>query len=398
MAVMSTRRVRKFRGALVERWRQLRAIEVVVVQSAVAAALAWFLAAELVGNPQPVFAPIAAMVTLGISSGQRLRRAVELVLGVTAGIAVGDGLIYLIGTGSWQIGVGVALVMMVTILAGGSAGVVSQAATSSVLVATLRPPTEGIYFTRLIDALIGGTVALAVMALLLPVNPVTVVSRVARPALDVLVDSLTGTARGLAERDQDRVQEALAALTRGEEKLDEFYDVLPEGREAATIAPLRWRSRAALQRYVKAAEYLERAVRNARVLTRRAVTLLRDDEPAPAELVASLCGLAEAARVVQRDLRRGSLPKASHLVCQAVEQASAAYRQGLGFSGSVVVAQVRAIGTDLLGTTGLPHDDAEREVRRAGGRPGDSFEATNSAGGAADPSGADRRPDGGGTG
>ncbi|MDW5324999.1 FUSC family protein [Plantactinospora sp. KLBMP9567] len=396
---MITRRVSsRVRGALVERWRQLRAVEVVVAQSAVSAALAWFLAAELVGNPQPVFAPIAAMVTLGISAGQRLRRAVELVLGVTAGIAVGDGLIYVIGRGSWQIGVGAALAMTVTILAGGSAGIVSQAATSSVLVATLRPPTEGIYFTRLIDALIGGAVALSVMALLLPVNPVTVVSRVARPALNVLVEGLTVTARGLAERDQDPVQEALAALTRGEEKLDEFYEVLPQGREAATIAPLRWRSRAALQQYVKAAEYVERAVRNARVLTRRAVTLLRDDEPAPKELVASLCGLAEAAKVVQRDLRRGSMPKgAVELVCHAVEQASAAYRQGLGFSGNVVVAQVRAIATDLLGTTGLPHDEAEREVRRAGGTPGDSFEAVDETRGGADPQGRPRRPGGDGT-
>ncbi|MDG4786675.1 FUSC family protein [Micromonospora sp. WMMD1102] len=382
------RRLGKARELLVERWRQFRAVEVVVAQSAVAAALAWFLAAGVLGNPQPVFAPIAAMITLGISTGQRLRRAVELVLGVIAGIAVGDGLIYVIGTGAWQIGVGAALAMSVTILAGGSAGVVSQAATSSVLVATLRPPSEGIYFTRIIDALIGGAVALAVMALVLPVNPVTVVSRVARPALDVLVEGLTVTARGLAERDQDPLQEALATLTRGEDKLEEFYQVLPEGREAATIAPVRWRARAALQHYMKAAEYIERAVRNARVLTRRAVTLLRDDEPAPRELVESICSLAEAAKVVQRDLRRGVIPKTcTAMVCRAVEQASAAYRQGLGFSGNVVVAQIRAIATDLLGTAGLPHDEAEREVRRVGGTPGDNLETGNGSGEDSDPSG-----------
>jgi len=314
------------------------------------------------------FAPIAAVITLGISVGQRFRRAVELVLGVALGVAVGDGLIYLIGTGGWQIGLAVVLAMTAAIVGGGTAAVVAQAATSAVLIATLTPPTEGIYLSRVLDALVGGGVALVVMALLLPVNPLTVVSRVARPALGTLIDGLAATARALESGDEEVAHDALIALSEGEDHLVEFHEILPEGREAAAVAPLRWHARNALRRYVEAAEYIERAMRNARVIARRAVTLLRDGEPVPPALPGAVRALAEAARLVRRDLRRGSVPRAAvEPVTRAVGEATAAYRHGLGFSGTVVVAQIRATATDLLGTAGLRHGEADRLVRRAGG-------------------------------
>ena len=42
------------------------------------------------------------MITLGLTQGQRGRRAVEVVLGVTLGIAIADLLVILLGTGWWQ--------------------------------------------------------------------------------------------------------------------------------------------------------------------------------------------------------------------------------------------------------------------------------------------------------
>ena len=358
----------RIRRSLRDRWGRLRALAVVVAQSSVAAALAWEIATRFVGNPQPFFAPIAAVVTLGIATGQRFRRAAELVLGVVLGITLGDALLYVIGTGTWQVAVFVALAMILTILAGGSAMVVSQAAISAVLVGTMAPAQDGIYFARAIDALVGGGTALAVMAILLPVNPLTVVSRVARPALGIIIDSLDAMARGLAEGDPDEANRALLTLSEGEEKLVKFRETLPQGREAATVAPLRWRARNALRQYVESARYINRVAHNSRVMARRTVTLIRDGEPRPKELSASVAALAEAAKVVRRDLHRGSVPQdVADLVRRAVREASAAYRHGLGFSGNVVVAQIRAIATDLLGTTGLTHEEANQEVRRAGG-------------------------------
>ena len=73
-------------------WRTL-------VQTAAAATVAYLIATEVAGHSQAFFAPIAAIITLGITVGQRGRRAVELALGVAVGIAVADALVLLIGNG-----------------------------------------------------------------------------------------------------------------------------------------------------------------------------------------------------------------------------------------------------------------------------------------------------------
>jgi uncharacterized membrane protein YgaE (UPF0421/DUF939 family) len=66
---------------------------------------------------------------------------------------------------------------------------VTQVASSATLVATLTPLGGDYVFSRFIDAIVGGTVGVAVMALLLPLNPLTVVQRAARPVLEALARS-----------------------------------------------------------------------------------------------------------------------------------------------------------------------------------------------------------------
>ncbi len=66
----------------------------------------------MIGSANPFFAPIAAVITLAVSVGQRLRRTTELVLGVAIGIGVADGIILLIGSGPWQIGLIVFLAIL----------------------------------------------------------------------------------------------------------------------------------------------------------------------------------------------------------------------------------------------------------------------------------------------
>ncbi len=82
-----------------------------ILHTSLAAAIAWLVATELVGHSAPFFAPISAVVTLGLTVGQRRRRAVELAIGVALGIAIADLLVAGIGTGTWQIAVIVALAM-----------------------------------------------------------------------------------------------------------------------------------------------------------------------------------------------------------------------------------------------------------------------------------------------
>src|SRR5262245_23858557 len=124
------------RATVADRWRRVRAALLFAAQAALAAGLSWLVANDVLHHPRPFFAPIAAVIALNVSVGQRLRRVVELVVGVALGILVGDSLIYFIGTGPVQIGAGVGVAIVVAVFLGGSPVVIGQAAASAVLVAT----------------------------------------------------------------------------------------------------------------------------------------------------------------------------------------------------------------------------------------------------------------------
>src|SRR5829696_9568583 len=100
------------------RTERLRHAGRAIVQATLAATIAWLVATEVVGHLRPFFAPVAAMITLGLTQGERGRRAVEVVLGVTLGIAVADLLVIELGSGRWQLGVVIAISMTVALLLG----------------------------------------------------------------------------------------------------------------------------------------------------------------------------------------------------------------------------------------------------------------------------------------
>ena len=95
--------VQRGRSSARARVARLRAKSWHIGQAALAAGAAWFIAKELLGHPNPFFAPIAAVVSLGTSYGQRLRRVAEVTLGVAIGVLIADIVVILIGTGWWQL-------------------------------------------------------------------------------------------------------------------------------------------------------------------------------------------------------------------------------------------------------------------------------------------------------
>jgi uncharacterized membrane protein YgaE (UPF0421/DUF939 family) len=250
------------------RAERLRDAARAILQATLAATLAWVAATELVGHSQPFFAPVSAMITLGLTQGQRGRRAVEVVLGVTLGIAVADLLVIELGTGWWQLALVVALSMSAALLLGSGQMFAQQAAVSAALVATLQPPDGGVSFARAVDALLGGGIALAVSALVLPAHPERMVRGAAEPVLAELAAVLEDVAAALERRDRTAAQ---AALDRGraiDELARELETALVAGRETARLAPPRRRALQTVDVYTDAAAQLDLAIRNVRVLAR----------------------------------------------------------------------------------------------------------------------------------
>jgi uncharacterized membrane protein YgaE (UPF0421/DUF939 family) len=349
------------------RLRRVRASLLLILQSGVAAGISWYIAHDVIKHPAPFFAPISAVIVLGVAVGQRWRRAAEVAFGVALGLAIADLLLFVIGSGPWQLGLVVMLAMSAAVFLGGSPTVIGQTASSAVLVATLTP--GHFYYARFIDALVGGGVGLVVMTLLLPLNPLTTVQRAARPALDLLSSELSGAADALATRDIELARTTLVRLRGTDPRLNGLRDSINVATETASLAPVRWRSRAPLALYVDAAVHIDRAVRNARVLVRRSVSALDDNEQIPPDLPEALRTLSGAVSALKSELAAGREPKQTRIeALAAVAQASDAHRAGTGFSGNVVVAQIRSTALDLLRATGLDESTSTRAVRRAVGR------------------------------
>src|SRR6478672_5698056 len=152
--------------ARVRRWESKRWQ---IAQCSLAAGAAWLFAADVLHHQTPFFAPIAAVVSLGTSYGQRLRRVVEVTLGVAIGVFLGDLLVEWLGSGWWQLSLIVALAMSTAFLLDGGQLFVTQAAVQSIVVSTLIPD-PGAALTRWTDALVGGAVAL-VAATAVPAAP-----------------------------------------------------------------------------------------------------------------------------------------------------------------------------------------------------------------------------------
>ncbi|GLY08031.1 MULTISPECIES: FUSC family protein [Actinoplanes] len=342
-----------------------RAGLMLALQAGLAAGLAWFLAHDVFGRQMPFFAPIAAVITLGSSVGQRLRRTSELVIGVAAGIGLGDGIILLIGAGPMQIGLIVLLAVLLATAVGGGSPLIVQSASSAVLVATLTS-TTGQPWTRFFDALVGGGIALAVMTVLLPINPLTVVRRAANPALRAFTDGLHEAARGLADADPVVVQASLDRLRAAEGTFAAFRTAIDAAEENVAFAPARWRARGALAQYVDGAAQLTYSLRNVRVMIRRSLTALQDNEPIPEVLPVAMRHLGDAVELLRLEWDHGDEPagaRAQALVAAA--ESGVAYQAGVGYSGGVVVAQIRTSVGDLLRATGIEHAEATRQVREA---------------------------------
>lgn len=348
-----------------ERVAALRVAAPRIALAAVAAGVAWVIASDLLGHDEPFFAPIAAVITLGLALERRGTRAWELALGVALGIGVADLIVLATGTGTWQLILVVALAMAVAVMAGGGVLLVNQAAISAVLVTTLQAPTGQFSGARFVDALVGAGVALLANALV-PVNPVRYVLRQVEPLLARLSGTLVDVADALAASDIEAGREALERMRALDPSVRQLQTAVSVGRETTRLAPSRWRSRGRVEDLAAAASSIDLAIRNARVLARASVRAIDLDEHVPELVTDSIRDLAAATRVLDRHLAQAN-PESPAVdpALRAAARATAALEQTSNLSVSVIVGQVRATATDILLGLGLSPNEAINRVRSA---------------------------------
>ena len=320
-------------------------------QAAVAAGVAYFIAADVLGHPTPFFAPIAAVLCLGTSYGQRLRRVAEVTLGVAVGVLIADLLVLWLGTGAVQISLIVLLAMATALLLDAGALFVTQAAVQSIVVATLAP-SGGQALLRWTDAVIGGTVAL-VAATVVPAAPLRRPRDQAARVVDRIAGLLRGAARGMREGGVQETLDLLADARETDVVIDELRQASAEGLSVVRSSPFRARHREPLRKLAELVEPLDLALRNTRVIVRRTAVAAYRGSAVPEEY-ASLCDeLAGALDLVAAELRADRSPAAVQPRLLELAEASARLPRSPELSAEVVLAQLRSVIADLLRVTGM---------------------------------------------
>ncbi len=336
---------------------RVRARVPAIVQTALAAGVAYQLATLI--QPRPFFAPVAAVITLGVSSGHHVRRAVELAFGVAVGILVADLLIELTGRTAITVFAVTGLAMAAALLFGAGQILVNQAAVSGVLLATLGSPGNTSSFTRFFSALIGGAVAVVIGPLLFARDPLKTVGAEAERALKRLADALEAVAEALRDGDPDHAHTALE-MARDAEVAD-YEDAVLAAREALRLTPPRRRGLPHLAVYADAVKQVDDAIRNTRVLARATETAAVRGVPGDDDLVHAVRLLADGVRALGNHLQHPEEDSgARQLARQAAAEATAVLDRRQDLAANVIVGQVRATAGDLLRGTGL--DTTEMRV------------------------------------
>ncbi|RZS62178.1 uncharacterized membrane protein YgaE (UPF0421/DUF939 family) [Xylanimonas ulmi] len=243
-----------------------------IVQAAAAAGLAYLLGGWLLGHEQPFFAAIAAWACLGFTFDRDVRKIAEVALGVTVGVAVGDLVVQLIGSGWWQLSTVLVVAAVLARFVDRGAVLAAQAGTQAIVVVGL-PSLTGGPFGRAGDAMVGGAVALAV-ALLTPTDPrrgLRTLGNVATTALAAVVELAAGAVRAA---DADGLAAALVRARASDPALSEWLERVQHASEQARVSINRVH-RDELERLGAQAVLVERAMRTVRVLVRRAPFELR---------------------------------------------------------------------------------------------------------------------------
>lgn len=339
------------RTSVTARVARLRTKAWAIAQCALAAAVAWLIASDLVGHDTPFFAPIAAVVSLGTSYGQRLRRVAEVTIGVAIGVFIGDLLVLQIGIGWWQLGLIVGLAMSTAFLLDGGQLFVTQAAVQCIVVSTLLPDPDAA-LTRWTDALIGGAVAL-VAATLVPAAPLRRPREQAAVVARKIAGLLRAAADVMANGDADPALDLLADARSTDYLIRELQAAADEGMDVVSSSPFRKRHRGEIRRVAELVDPLDRALRTTRVLVRQTAVAAYHRRPVPPAYPTLCADLADAVEMVAAELAANRMATAARDPLLAVGAATGRVERSDVLAAEAILAQVRSLIADLLLLTGL---------------------------------------------
>ena len=341
--------------------------------AASAATFAWIIAADLIGHPDPLFAPSVALVVLGESRGRRLKQTTEIVLGVAAGVLVAELVVLALGHGV----VGLFVVLLCTVgpmmAAGAGSTLVVQASVSALYLVVIAAPQGNLVPFRFADALIGGAVAIAASQLMVAHKPLAPLIAEARRTYAHLADLLDDLNAALRDCDEPAAEAVLGRAHRMNDAVERLNEAALAAGETLRLRGRRQRLEQ-VQNVERTTDQLDQVVGNVWVLTRNAVTLTRLHTCTPPELGRAIGALAGAVRSAGESLAKdltGHDDAVRHAgqadtdALEAVRVAAKLLDEEPTLPVTMIVGQIRTTAVDLLRGVGQDDDEVLSRVDEA---------------------------------
>ena len=333
-----------------------------IIQKALAAGIAYWIASVPLGHEQPAFASIAALISLSVVTGKEGRQALELVFGVACGLIVTSLLLTVIGSGAVQIALVVGLATGLVMFFGGGALSTTEAGVSALLMVILASPSSDLTGERFIEALIGSGIALTVRAIF-PHDPGKIVEKAAHPIFDEFVDVLENIYEALYTGDLGQAEHALTKARRIDDRVGGFKEALEAEYGSVRLSPARRRSLGHLGFYARAADQLDLAVRDSRGLARAAVAMIRVGGRSHGPLAESVLQLALAVQTLGVYLEDSEHPldTRGHAL-QAAANATVVLHERNDLEANMLVGQIRSTALDILQASGMDYTAATTKM------------------------------------
>ena len=336
------------------------------VQIVAASMGAWLFAERVLGHHEPIFAPVAALVSLGYVSGAKhSRRILEVSFGVTLGILIGDLLLILLGHGTWQ----AAVVLFLTVIIARfiDKGIIFTIQLSFQACFTLLLPVPDDAFTRSFDGIVCGAFAFLTMYLM-PRDPRKNPRARAIALMDAFAKVFMLASEAIRYYDYNKAYQSLLDAR----ALQPLYDACRGDLITAQgMNELSWNSRKSkgeLERMSKTLAAIDLAIRNDRVLNRRMASTIRHVQLRSAALVSLSKALDELSLASQsiglgmsspkKEEREYYMKKAQDRMVHLAGTLEPRYMGVASFEGESLVLMLRLIVVDFMEATGMSHKEA----------------------------------------
>ncbi|HIU63429.1 MAG TPA: FUSC family protein [Candidatus Avacidaminococcus intestinavium] len=225
-----------------------------VAKTALAAGISYTLALTMSNNPYPIFAPLAAILTIQITIADSMQKGLYRTLGVIIGVALGDLITHFLSISAFSIFIGLLLAFAVSTALQLNQQIISQIGVSVLLVMGYGQE-NGYMIGRIIETILGAASAIVINIFLQPLDPFILIKQAILKLSNKMSRALLNMGSCQAPHNlSQQLQQSRELVKQTERELENFLGLLNSLR----FSPFHKSNNEQLQHLIEVVNKIER--------------------------------------------------------------------------------------------------------------------------------------------